>query len=568
MISIYIDEPLKKYISQIRYSLEYLLNPIGFQWKILDSNDSPDKDDILIYYSQYLPEDDVIISLAKHLTLIFIRAEKEFFTAGSFIGDTLKDNICTLKLNKPIPIITRRQFEYPVSVLKLDSHTFGCIEFDIIGNVFFHLSEDEFIHKIETSKSNKKNEDSSAFFDYVDNPYLSRLSSLMEKTILEFHNDNQLLIRKCLWPKNEKIALALSHNVDSLHKWKISNQFKAFFINFYLIITFKWGQFFKQLYSQFYYLITNKEPYWNFFDVQDKEKEYKSRSSWFLSKKQPGSSEIDYDLNDEDLDDVLKEMVHYGSEIAFLSSKKGSRDKKFAEEFNAFSNKYKPVGCGIRHQEDLFDLEKEFSVERDLGMIYDSSRFTVKDYGFVNGTCYPYKIWTKSDNVRKNKTIWEVPVNYSDKSIRINNFKNIPLDIAKNQIREIISIVKELKGVAHFSFSISSYTEIPYLDRLYGYILDQFSTISTYKATLKQIVSWLDKRDKVDIKVENNKVIIHFPEEMEDFSLQFYGNYKFVLIEGGNGSYKDKRVSFYNIQKDSTYTIHLDKVIEFDYSKL
>lgn len=567
MISIYVDKQLNKYKKQIEYSLDYIFNIMGYDWKILEENDVPQKKETIIYYTSELPENETLEKLSKHFSLIIIFAEKEFYCPGSFIGDKLKESIKSFEIQKKtFPVISKKHFEYPILLRKIQGYEYVSIEFDLIGNLFFHLSEDELNHAIcnETSKSHKFK---SAFQDYYNNPFLARLAVLLDKTIQEFNKPENILVKKCIWPKNEKIAFTVSHNVDSLHKWKVSEFLKSLFVNFFLFFTLKWGIMIKQIVSQMVFSVSNIEPYWNFEDILEKEKYYKTRSTWFLSNKTQNSPEVDYALDDEELKEALKELVNFGSELAFLVPKKASLLNKYSEDYYDFVNKYKIDKCGIRHSHLINDCESFCANEREMNILYDSTKEPASEYGFVNGTCFPYKVWDKNEIKLKNKPIWEVPVNFNEKAITLSKYKNLPIEIAKTQIRDLFSSVKELRGLLHVSFNISSFTEIPYLYKLYAYILDHLSTYNAYKGSIKQIIQWLNLRQDIQITCKENKICLYFPEECDNFTFQFFGGYKFMLIEGANGSCKEKRVNLYNIQKDTSVTVHLEKEIEYEFAK-
>ncbi len=334
--------------------------------------------------------------------------------------------------------------------------------------------------------------------------------------------------------------------------------FSSIFEEIYLFFCFKWNYLFKIIFSKFNYIISNIEPYWNFHDINEKENVIKARSTWFLHKKTDNTPEIDYDLSDSDLNNTLEEMVHYGSELAFLSSKKGSESNKFTEEFSEFSAQLKTVNTGIRHLYRKSLSENSMILERDSGFLYDSSKVSNKEYGYPNGSCFPYKVWS---NVLKSnsKNIWEVPINFNEKAIVLSKYSFIPYDTAKSYIKEIFSTAKDLKGLVHFSFNISSFTDISYLHRLFAYLIDQSRTYSAYKGSLNQIVLWLEKRNRIKIETKSSKIIFTFPDAIDDFTIRFFGEYKYLMAEGGNCSCKDKTIRFYNIKKDSVITIYLEK---------
>ncbi|MCB5249604.1 MAG: hypothetical protein RBS16_04590 [Candidatus Cloacimonadales bacterium] len=558
MISIYIDKNYERYKSKIDYSIDYIFALLGYSWKYIQEDEMPAKDEILFYYADNYPKKEVTVKLSQHCPLIFIKADKDFFITGAYTKDKLRKSIRKLQINKKLfPIISQNNIEHPLLMHSGIDYKYASFEFDIIGNTFFHLSEEETCWLKPTAKKKKKKskeEDLFQFDEFYQIPYLNRLLLLLETSIQELSRPNMLLLKKSLWPQNAPIAFALSYNVNTLHKWKIKSFFITIFELIILLFIFKWNYFFRIIMSWLKFMISNNEPYWNFQEINEKEREVKARSTWFFHAKSNKIDNTDYYLDDYDLQDELKAIVNYGSEIAFLPTKKASETNSFENEYEQFSKILKIKKTGIRHLYRSNLSENSLILEREYGIVYDSTRESNKSYGFPSGVCTPYKVWSNTLK-NKNKPIWEIPINFNEKSFILSKFSIIDFEKAKTISRELFAMTKEHKGLIHFSFDISSFCDVSYLYKLLSYILDQSNSNSAYKASLSQIIQWIDKRNNVKIKVDDNVASFTFPDDIDDFSVTFSGAYKFASFEGGNCSCKNKTIQFYDIKKDTTVKV-------------
>ncbi len=209
MISVYIDKKLEKYTDKINYTLDYIFNILGYSWKILKEDDCPEENDTLLYYTENTLEKDDLHKLAKHFSLIFVKADLDFYNSGTYFGDKLKNSIRRIEILKKIfPIICQKNIEHPILINKSQNFDYACIEFDIIGNVFFHLSEDE-LNKLKSEENTKKSKhvSDSAFDEFHTFPYLNRLLLVLDKTIQEFLRPDKILVKKCIWPKMSRSPL-------------------------------------------------------------------------------------------------------------------------------------------------------------------------------------------------------------------------------------------------------------------------------------------------------------------------------------------------------------------------
>ncbi|HPY96978.1 MAG TPA: hypothetical protein PL063_07170 [Candidatus Cloacimonadota bacterium] len=560
MIFVYVDKNLERFKGRIVYAFEYVFTVLGYSWTIVDDVFSLPKDSLLIYYCKVLPENvEEFAYIVQSYSVILITADEDFYVIGSYTKEKLMKSIRRIEIeNRVFPIISQMPFDFPVHVKSISDAEFAKFEFDLIGNVFFHLSEEETCWQ-KPNKKKKKDERNQFQFDEFQNfPYVNRILLLLDKTIQGIVSPRQILVKKCLWPQKEQIAFALSYNVNSLNKWKINTFFISIFESFFLLLTLKLGRFFRLTVSQLKFLISNDEPYWNFQSINDNEKSIKARSTWFLHSKAHKSDKIDYSFDDQLLIEELESIVHYGSELAFMPTHKASETNNFLDEYSHFSKELKTKNVGIRHLFRSNLSENSLIIERENGILYDSSLTSNLKYGFPIGTCTPYIVWS---NVLKDKAkpIWEIPINFNEKAFSLSKYSVEDFEIVKSYIKDLFASAKEHKGLLHFNFNISSFSDIKYMYKLFSYILGQADLIPSYKASLKQIIMWLKKRNNVEIDVQDNLVCFSFPEDIDDFTVVFYGDYRVVSFEGGNCSIKNSTIRFYNIKKGTVVRVLFER---------
>jgi hypothetical protein len=313
-------------MNEIKYSFRYIFDNRGLAYRFVKSEQELKPGEIFIIYSVSEPAEAQLKAIARHYVTIFIMCEPELYEKGAYSPDKLRRNLHDVKLLYSTKVIAGRPYHH-VAENYIDSDTRGGkINIDLVGNVFFHLSCAEYGFDASAKGSERFPDDSSAFYPFREYPAVDSLLWLIESMIKEHARAQKIPIaQKAFWPQNQASAVLLAHSVDDLQKWDLSSLVLSIADDFALLFTLKFQQYFHTLWGKLQYLFTNYELYWNFDEFLKLERDAGCRSTFFMATDR--CADIDYSLDDPDLQEEIQQIINAGSEIALLlPNDKLSRD--------------------------------------------------------------------------------------------------------------------------------------------------------------------------------------------------------------------------------------------------
>lgn len=234
MIKLIIDEKLEIYMEKITEVLDLSFNFLGFQYEVISGLMDIKADDILICYSLNQPKTREIADLIKYCAcsnLIFVSINPDLY--DNLSADELKN------LKKEFSNFHVLSAEAPHVQEKKDAFT-QCYfyNFDLFGNIYQFAN-------FQSDKSAKP------ICNLLLNDFLTLLTNICS-------TDEFFMIRKKMWPNNEKFALSLIAEIDKLYKWKSYPQALK------KILKGLFTHPVSALIEYFSLNFKNDEPYWNF----------------------------------------------------------------------------------------------------------------------------------------------------------------------------------------------------------------------------------------------------------------------------------------------------------------
>jgi len=563
MIAVYVDPAVNKYLKQIQFSLEYLLNMSGFFWKYLEADTELHKNDVIIYYSSGLPDQDYVDWMIEHYTLIYIPFVKDFYIPGVYSGDVLKNNLKTMNYEVDLPFISaKRTIKNPINMTEKDGHKYCIFEFDFIGNLFFHLSDDERNHIKKKDQEGNLDFNGAAFYEHFDTPYINYYIEIFSNKVKELiEAKKQWGIRRCLWPADQPFAVLISHSLDKLQKWNVGSILYSFIEFFLHILTFRFVNLYRNFVSICKYLFTNEEDYWNFYTISSIEKKHKFQSTWYVGVNKNKKACFDYEFDDPDILKELNSLVLYGSEIALLSKGEQRSTDTIKKDLELLLSKIKIKQTGLKHYGFFGDSESLDAFHQEFGIKYDSTRGIPDRNAYYYGFALPFPLYTASNPL---KSVIQFPINYTDELLKLNKYKYIPYEEAMEQIKEAIKTIKRVKGLLHINITNSLYYDIKYMPRLFEYFLEQCKSLNAYVNSCSGMYDWIDKRSKVSITEGEDSIVIKFLATIDQITFEILGNRVIKNVYGGSHSYKKNVVQFVNAVKDSEVEIKLSSVESVD----
>jgi hypothetical protein len=219
---------------------------------------------------------------------------------------------------------------------------------------------------------------------------------------------------------------------------------------------------------------------------------------------------------------------------------------------NAFQKLTGLPDSGIRYMNSYFKPEK-LEQQQQANLLFDSSLGFTDRMGFRRGIAFPF--YPYFHNMRSNHV--EIPLNIKDECMRISKYKQVPFEKSKSLIKRFIENVQRSSGLISFDFCLSNFEEIPYLEKLYSYVLELLKTKSVYLTTAREIAKWWDIRHQVTIEEGEFEISIYFPNNMKSFTVKVHGDVQLGEISGVEGIAEDHCVSFRNIKANQIAIIEI-----------
>lgn len=566
MIAVFVDTKLKRFQTEIRYTFDFILQTAGYQYKYINSLKEADADDVIFFYGLIQPTEQEIEALATDRSMFFIPSEPDLLQPGLMNRDTIEQRIIEVKYLKDIPIITEKEFDVPIVYFKNKELFFGSFNFDLIGNIFFHLADYEFTSITIRNSDHLLPDKASCFLEFSHKPFVNVFIWLLNEALKDSikERNKSFLLKKCYWPQDEPYAAAISHSVDSLKKWSFSSLIKSMFQD--LLLFYKVSHFFKNGLRRLKYIVTNIEEYWNFDLIAKVEQDKNIKSTFFWGTGTEQKDEFDYTFKDPDLVSELQKQLESGNEAALLGSPNSYREDLLNDQKQILMTYTNSERIGIRQARLRYDPNITPEYHSKYLFLYDSSRAFTDRNGFKGGLAFPFyhledapSSEEREFDLFRSHNCLELPLVFSDDHLQLSEFKNIPFEQARDKMAALTRILKFYNGLITFDYSPKNFADIPYNKNLFQETIDQIIEDKAYLNTYKGIADWWLKRENVVVKQNRNGVIIYFPDSLEFFTLDLLGDYSVVASEGYPLEYKQGKICFNDIKADSTVKIQLTR---------
>jgi hypothetical protein len=193
MIAVYIDNTLEKFSHEIKYSFDFIFKTLGYEFKYINRLEELLDKDILVFYGLVEPNLKEAYILAMRKAIIFVPCDQELFIPGSIKKKELNTWRKELTLHKPIPVLSFNDFDAPVNYYQDDELFYGTFKFDLIGNVFFNLTNFS-----SSAEEYDKSHEQVKLDDNPLTPHLNYFCWLIEQCLIDAVNSrrNIFLVKK------------------------------------------------------------------------------------------------------------------------------------------------------------------------------------------------------------------------------------------------------------------------------------------------------------------------------------------------------------------------------------
>ncbi len=553
MITVNIDHLLEKIDSQIRYSFDFLFQTLGYSHRFIQDPSQVGTRDILILYWMIHPSPEELYNYAKNNITIYIPAEPFLFQKCDMNAEQIRNQLYQIKIHTTTPVLSEKKLtEIPLEVFSGSEIYGGKFNFDLIGNIYFHIAGMEESVEKKHDHNGRYPDNASVFNEYRDMPFLHNFFWAMDKMLGDqVTKKKMVLAQRTYWPQAQTFAATVSHDVDHLQKWNLNSLMYSVFEDIKLLVTFRWASLSKNMASKIKYIFTNYEMYWNFEEYLSLDKNYQVKTTYYLAPLK--SDHIDYDAgNDEEIQSTIKHILAEGHDIGIYDTRRKTDSDYLRHQKMAFQKLTGLTTYGIRNMNTYFQHQK-LEQQQHTHFLYDSSLGYTDRMGFMRGIAYPF--YPYFDNKRSNHV--EIPINVKDESLRISKYKQVPLEKSKNHIKKLIENTQRSNGLISFDFCLSNFEELPYLEKIYSYVLELLQTKSVYFTTAKEIATWWDMRRQVTIEESEYEISIYFPSDIKFFTIKVLGDTEIGDISGAEAVVNKQNVTFSDIKANQIAIIEI-----------
>lgn len=566
MIAVYIDNRITSFRNEIKYSFDFIFKTLGYEIKHISSSYELDRNDIVFFYSDSYPTEAEMYKFGRDKILFYIPMEAILYDINNTNLSLFRSIKREINLSVKIPIFSKNEIKLPAKIFH--DKTYFCVNFyfDIIGNIFFHLSDVEGFKSCDKDSLGRAPDDCYTFREYMDIPYVNMLVWLIEQLLEDSLTKKPgfFLMKKEYWPKAEPFAFALTHNIDSVQKWTFKTLLKTSFSDLLLFYYPKYV--WKNSISRLKYLTTNFEEYWNFDKIREIVKKHSISSTCFVGTERSHKEDVDYTLADTDFLNETKELQKSGIEIALLASVRTIHDDVLDKQRKQISIATRKEEIGVRQNNYCYNHELSAEFQNKAGVFYDSSHVLLDKPGFKNGIGFPFYSYPIYRHSTENSLpsfirgkILELPVQFDDDHLIDSPLKIRGLEEAKASLDGLFNSIESCNGIIVSEFSHSNLVEIDYDLELINYVIETVKQRSGYIDNLRNLAKWWKNRESVIINESLRGIFLYFPKRLDHFTVKLLGSYRIKDIVGIKYELKGDQIYFADIKPDTTVEIKLIK---------
>ncbi len=551
MIAVYIDDNSNNNLnSMISYIVEFTFVTLGYSYKIIYSLKGLTEFDVLVWYDSKGIQKDQIANFAKKIPIIVVRYHENLYIPSQLKGNNLTSKIKKIKFyNEVIPIIHNNLLTNIVEEVKQSDIALTILNFDIFGNLYFHITDCEFRAK---KSDDGVIEQGSVFDEYYHEPIVNYLLSFIEKIILNCCQKlDFLLIKKEYWPHGEDYAVIFTHSIDKLEKWG-RGVFGEFLLDCLpLILKGKFSDVFRNLSSGIKYFFTDEEQYWNFENYLKLDNKYGIISTWFVSLLEDNG--FVYNVDEKKMLKELNEILGNGHELGILVNPYEMDQVKIKTAFSKLLKITKEEQSGIRVAGRPLHESISLATHRN-NLQYDCSIVSPNIDLFKNGNILPHH--KLIEGIRTFQL--EIPITFSDEILKSSKYSYRSYESTKQKMDNLLMKVNKSGGLICFDFTISNFKDISYLEKLYTYTLERIKETNYYNNSCKNIASWWKSRKNVIITNVEWGANILFLDDFPFFTFKVHSKKKIRKVTMVDHQIEDNIITMSNIKANTVVDIEME----------
>ena len=486
----------KQFENPIKYAFDVLLTTLGVDYQIDHYGEARfeiSEKDIYILYG----EEDILpqINFKVHI-------HPSTFFGQDYLRPESMPRLPLHRVNiegRDIPILYYGNHKLVgslgVSVKEWDGQKVISTHLDLIASSFFLLSRYEEVISTKRDEHGRFPAGESLLYKegLLCHPIVNDYMELLWNWIDSFSLN---IKRRPLWPDGKQFAVCLTHDVDQVKKWRLLTILRqAKYCAALSLQRRTFSSSIKRGLKVIESLIKGENPYWNFVQIVEKEKEYGFSSSFYFLAGKHCIRDGDYNINnDENVKTLIRELVSRGVEVGLHGSYTSyNNGQRLSQELEALARLVGDVH-GTRQHYLRLDLLKTFAIQEEIGVEYDTTLGFAQNEGWRSSFSFPYHPW----NFQQNSPfrILEIPLTIMDGTLGEAQYEGLTAEEGWKATENILSGAEKSKGCATLLWHNSYFDELtaPGFGKVYWEALNWICEHNGWGTSGYEIYKWWCKK--------------------------------------------------------------------------
>lgn len=289
--------------------------------------------------------------------------------------------------------------------------------------------------------------------------------------------------------RDNKVVLALSHDIDYIKKWSLGIIYREtvqyFLLNKKKELLRKRVKRLKHFLKAFF---DKNDPYRNsFIKMLNYEIKNDIKSTYFFKSGTTSKHDVSYSFKNKFLLKMVSELKEKGFDIGLHPSYNAYNNETIMQkELLKLKEAVDIDRPGVREHFLRYDVKSTPMIHSNLNFIYDSSLGYHDLEGYRTGYSFPHKLFDLKNN--KTLNIIEVPLVIMDSTLEY--YRNLDSEKAKAVIQQMINILKNYGGILTLLIHNTCYDDLDYkgwgilYEEIVKYSLDENIPIKSIKDSL------------------------------------------------------------------------------------
>lgn len=249
----------------------------------------------------------------------------------------------------------------------------------------------------------------------------------------------------------------------------------------------------------FKYLTFNKidNPYWSFGKILNTEQYYGYKSSWFFLPKNNTLFDADYNIEDEDVVEIINKIYSLNNDIGLHISFNGNNPINISSELKRLKNTYSFIKNNTRAHFLKINIDSSFRDMYNASVETDCSFGFAKHEGYRNSYCFPF--YPFDHEKQEIIPMLEIPLAIMDTTLLTH--KKMSYEEIFDTLELYLEETRKFGGILSILWHNSTFDEVynPGIVTFYEHLHKYFSQYSMQSFTTTDVTNKMNNSINSDI---------------------------------------------------------------------